>query len=225
MSTVLVALLCWQTTAAPKPRPPKDDIASVARWLLHESDYGVITTVCSDESRPGCAFPGGPFAGIGSVADGLGKNHSTGVARFLIPTIDATAQDLVHDSRCSIAFSESSLGTCATTAEDPPCSRLTLSGRLRRLNTTDPEYNTSLGYLFATHPVMKAWMDSSGHLFAPYVLDLKSIFFIDWYGGAKNISTAEFLAAAPWDGDQPPVHSARYPIVHDEVSLVSQVLI
>jgi hypothetical protein len=225
MTAALVALLLWQVAATPKPRPPKDNLASVARWLLHESDYGIITTVCSDDSRPGCAFPGGPFAGVGSVADGLGEDHSTGVARFLIPTIDATAQDLARDSRCSIAFSEMSLGTCATTAEDPPCARLTLSGRLRRLNTTDADYNTSLGYLFATHPVMKEWMDTPGHMFAPYVLDLSSIFFIDWYGGAKNVSTADFLAASPFTAEAPAKQSLTTAAVLDAVSHGSEVFI
>ena len=43
---VLAALLT--PTAALHPRPSEDHPESLARWLVHESDYGVLSTTCAD---------------------------------------------------------------------------------------------------------------------------------------------------------------------------------
>lgn len=188
------------------PRPSKDQPASLARWLLHESDYGVLSTVCVDPLgwNAGCAFPGGPITDVASVADGNGSEHSEGVPRFLFPLMDHTGRNLQKDNRVSITFSEMALGTCpktgpGSTAEDPYCARLSIGGTLSRIeNKSDPQYVTSMEYLLATHPFMKEWIKKGDHGFAPYVMTMSSIAFLYEYGGTMNMSVGEFLAAPAW---------------------------
>ena len=201
---VLAALLAQ--TAALHPRPSKDHPASLARWLLHESDYGVLSTTCADPLgwNAGCAYVDGHITDVVSVADGNGTEHSTGVPRFLIPIMDHTGRNLQKDDRISITFSEMALGTCpksgpGSTAEDPLCARVTMGGTLRRVeNKSDPEYATSLAFLMATHPSMKAWMQKGDHGFAPYLMTIHSICFLYEYGGSYNMSISEYLAAPAW---------------------------
>jgi len=175
-----------------RPRPRWQDKASYARWLVHESDYATVITHHNLKEV---------FGNIISVADGDGLLHSTGVVYTLLPGLDATAHDLTQDSRVSVTFTEKALpgSTCEGTAEDPPCGRLTINGRL----TEVPAANASAAnrYLWARHP--QAWLWNVTHSFKPYWLAPESItdfFLIDYYGGAARLSAAEFLAA-PFSGD------------------------
>lgn len=204
MMRVLAALM--PLAAALHPRPSRDHPESLARWLLHESDYGVLSTACADPLgwNAGCAYPGGHITDVASVADGNGTEHSDGVPRFLIPLMDHTGRNLKKDNRISITFSEMPLGTCpkngpGSTAEDPLCARLTLGGTLSRIeNKSNPQYAISMAYLMARHPSMKAWMKKGDHDFAPYVMTMHSICFLYEYGGSYNMSISDFLAAPAW---------------------------
>merc|ERR1712007_92933 len=151
MGPMLWCLLAW-TAAMPGgafPRPPYSEHAKVARWLVHESDYAVSSTACSSV-RLGCAFKGQPFGDIMSVSDGNGTEHSTGIVYTYLPGLDSASEDILADPRMTLTFSEKALG-CNTTAEDPPCARLTIAGKL----TPVPEgehSETALQYLFARRP-------------------------------------------------------------------------
>ena len=59
-----------------------------------------------------------------------------------------------------------------------------------------PESDLALSYLFSKHPQMKEW--SKAHSFKPYWMakeNISSFFFIDFYGGAKEFTVEEYLAA------------------------------
>lgn len=191
------------------PRPGDDSpgaMYSLARWILHESDYGVLSTTCADPKgwNTGCAYVGGHITDVVSVADGNGPEHSTGVPHFLLPLMDHTARNIQVDNRISITFSEMALGTCpksgpGSTAEDPPCARLTMGGSVRRIeDPSDPDYNTSLSYMLNTHPQMKYWMKNAGHGFAPYKMTMDTVLILWHNGGSNNVSISEYLAAPAW---------------------------
>lgn len=169
--------------------------AHVARWLVHNSDYAVSSTTCSAK-RDGCAFVGQPFGDIMSVSDGNGTAESTGIVYTYLPPEDAATQDLTADPRMSLTFSEKAIG-CKTTAEDPPCARLTIAGRLTPV-PDGAESDKAMVYLLSRHPEMKAW--SVAHGFKPYWMakeNISSFFFIDFYGGAVSFTVDEWLKASP----------------------------
>lgn len=187
------------------PRPPWQQKAKLARWLVHESDYAVSSTTCISK-RPGCAFVGQPFGDVMSVSDGNGTQDSTGIIYTFLPAEDFATQDILADSRISLTFSEKALpGSCASTAENPPCARLTIAGRLTPV-PEGPESDRALEYLFSKHPEMQAW--TAAHIFKPYWMareNISTFFFIDFYGGASDFPVEEYLAASPiqFDADLP----------------------
>merc|ERR550537_1169001 len=95
----------------------------------------------------------------------------------------------------SLTFTEKAIG-CNTTAEDPPCARLTIAGQMTPV--PEDQVDTAMKYLLARHPEMKAW--AAAHVFKPYWIakeNISSFFFIDFYGGATNITVDEYMAADP----------------------------
>lgn len=174
------------------PRPEWSNYASYARWLVHESDYAVIST----------HHGGDVFGNIVSISDGDGYEHSEGVIYTYLPDLDATYADLMSNSSVALTFTEKALGDgqsggCAdSTAENPPCGRLTMSGRLTRVPAASEA--TALKYLYARHPEMEGW--GKRHHFYPFWMapeNITSFFLINFYGGAIHPSVADYLAA-PW---------------------------
>jgi len=192
LSAVAFTLLL-EGAAALHPRPDQADKASFARWLVHESDYAVVSTL--DKS-------GHPFGNIVSISDGHGTEHSTGVIYTYIPTLDETYEELQRDKRVSLTFTEMALiggqsGGCRnSTAENPPCGRVTIQGKLTQV----PEARQALAlrYLFARHPEMEGW--SGVHKFIPYWMapaNIESFFIINFYGGPSHPTPMEYFIA-PW---------------------------
>mmetsp|Transcript_143023 Transcript_143023/g.202310 ORF Transcript_143023/g.202310 Transcript_143023/m.202310 type:complete len:202 (-) Transcript_143023:125-730(-) len=186
----VAALLCG--AAGTTPRPPFVEYVKVARWLVRNSDYAVSSTSCASE-RLGCAFKGQPFGDIMSIADG-NDTVSTGIVYTYLPPEDAATQDILADPRMTLTFSEKAIG-CKSTAEDPPCARLTIAGKLTEV-PAGAETDMALSYLFAKHPEMKGW--GKAHSFKPYWMakeNISSFFLIDFYGGAKTFTVEEYLAS------------------------------
>lgn len=175
------------------PRPEYNQYASYARWLVHESDYAVISTHHSGADV---------FGNIMSISDGEGYEHSTGVIYTYLPDLDATYQDVMANSNVALTFTEMALaggssGGCAhSTAENPPCGRLVVSGQLTRV--PEDQEATALKYLYARHPEMEGW--AKEHNFVPFWMNPESItsfFLINFYGGAVHPTVQDYLAA-PW---------------------------
>mmetsp|Transcript_124674 Transcript_124674/g.248869 ORF Transcript_124674/g.248869 Transcript_124674/m.248869 type:complete len:210 (-) Transcript_124674:141-770(-) len=194
---IVTSLIAWSPQALGHifPRPPWKESAKMARWLVHESDYAVASTTCSSV-RMGCAFKGQATGDIMSLSDGDGVAHSTGIVYTYLPDLEDSAKDVAAEPAMTFTFSEKALG-CNTTAEDPPCGRLTIAGKLTQV----PEgtlSKTAEKYLFSRHPQMKAW--GGAHNFKAYWMakeNISSFFMIDMYGGAAPISIEEYFAASP----------------------------
>lgn len=194
-----IACLLPLAVSALHPRPDFNHTASYARWLVHESDYGVVATHHGN---------GGVFGNVISIADGAGAADSTGVIYTFLPGLDATYHDVMLNSSVSITWSEMQLasgtsgGCLNSTAENPPCGRVTISGKLTKV----PEANKSIAlkYLFATHPVMEGW--SKAHIFEPFWIEPSSmtdLFVINMFGGAHPMAAADYFAADWYRKDVP----------------------
>lgn len=136
-------------------RPQYTDYAKMARWLVHQLEWGTVSTI----SRH---LGGTPFGNALSFGDGP-RCQPTGRLLFYLTTMDATAQDLAYNSNASLTICEAQLeGSCSgVDPEDPTCAKLSLSGSLERVPAGQVEEAERL--LFSRHPDMRGW--PAGHAF------------------------------------------------------------
>lgn len=182
------------------PRPAHTDVARMARWLVHENDWGVVSTL----SRH---LNGVPYGSIASFADGP-RHLATGRLLFYLTPMDALAFDLELNSTVSVAVAEAALpGACpGIDAEEPTCAKATISGSMRRVPAEPDLLQEARDLLFPRHPAMKGW--PQGHNFAFYELLIKSIRLLDFYGGPHDISPDDYFAA-DLGPVPPPMHAAE----------------
>ncbi|RZC69857.1 hypothetical protein C5167_032988 [Papaver somniferum] len=170
---------------------PKDAVAT-ARWLVSQNNWGVLS-------------------------DGL-PNKGHGVPYFYLTTLDPTARNGMKDARSSFTVSEFPIGTCGRKdPENPACAKLTLTGKdlfnsskylfsavsdvipyhthirihFKLVDVNSKEASFAKDALFAKHPEMKGW--PKGHDFQIFKLEIEDIFLIDWFGGPKPITVAQYL--------------------------------
>mmetsp|Transcript_18388 Transcript_18388/g.22521 ORF Transcript_18388/g.22521 Transcript_18388/m.22521 type:complete len:178 (-) Transcript_18388:53-586(-) len=127
-----------------------------------------------------------PFANVMSYADA-----SKGTPIFYLTKLDATARELENNPMAAFTISEASLlgGCIMIDAEEPICAKATFTGAVRPLEGGEAIASAKKA-LFKKHPVMRLW--PSEHNFQVYTMELKKIFFLDFYGGAKQISIEEY---------------------------------
>ena len=186
----LVATTTTRAVAVTLPRTPiLPTPATRARRLLAGTSFGALATM--DEKL-------GVFNNVVSFSDGTDRRaNATGVPFFCLTTMDATARNLEKDTRASFvvtakdAVADYAPNACRfLDAQEPPCPKLTLSGKLTRLG--DPaDMDLARRAIVARHPAVRAW--PRDHSFAFYKLDIQNVFFLDHYGGATPISPKEFL--------------------------------
>ncbi|KAL6766338.1 hypothetical protein ACKKBG_A35625 [Auxenochlorella protothecoides x Auxenochlorella symbiontica] len=165
------------------PRPDHSDINRLARWLIHEADWGVVSTL----SRH---LNGAPFGNVVSYADGP-RGNSTGRLLFYLTTLDATAYDAQANASAMLTVSEAQLpGSCrGLDAEDPPCAKISILGELHRVPAS--EEGAARDLLFPRHPAMQDW--PAGHEFHMYELFIQQIQLLAWYGGPRQITPQDYF--------------------------------
>jgi hypothetical protein len=96
------------------------DHAGLARWLLHEADYGVTATHSSMR-------PGWPFGNVLSISDGP-KGNSTGRLLFYVATNSVFVADVNKDARATVTVTEEQTrqGCWLEDPEWPMCARVRL---------------------------------------------------------------------------------------------------
>ncbi|KAE9614510.1 hypothetical protein Lal_00012124 [Lupinus albus] len=165
-------------------KPDPDDAPSTARWLVSLNSWGVLNTISND-------LGGAPFGNVVSFSDGL-PNEGIGIPYFYLTTLDPTARNALQDERASLTVSEYSLGTCGEKdPENPTCSKITLTGKLKLVDENSNEGKFARSALFSKHPEMKGW--PKGHNFQVFKLEIEDIFLIDWYGGPKPLTVEQYL--------------------------------
>ncbi|KAG2605227.1 protein CREG1-like [Panicum virgatum] len=185
---LVLRLLAPAPVSAARPivadKPAPSEATATARWLAAQNTWGVLSTISSD-------LNGAPFGNVVSYSDGLpGEGH--GIPYFYLTTLDPTARDALEDERTSFTLSEFPLGTCGKIdPENPTCSKLTLTGKLKLVDLQSSEADLAKSALFTKHPEMKDW--PKNHHFKIFKLEIENIFLIDWFGGPKPISPSQYL--------------------------------
>ena len=191
-------------------QPPFTDKAANARWLAHTLEWGVLSTISHRPGREGMPF-GNPY----SFSDGTVDN-STGVPYFLASTFDQSMHDIfgivenstdpvAPNANVALTLSEAELKgsyrntrSCVTSMrgdpENPPCTRLVLSGKYVNLTGTSEEAIARAAFL-SRHPLGEEWASFSDFFFGK--IDIEDIWLIDTYGGPSIISPSEYFSANP----------------------------
>ncbi|OVA14352.1 hypothetical protein BVC80_9023g54 [Macleaya cordata] len=165
-------------------KPDPEDAAATARWLVSQNSWGVLSTISSE-------LGGAPFGNVVSFSDGL-PDKGYGIPYFYLTTLDPTARNALKDERSSFTVSEFPIGSCGKKdPENPTCAKLTLTGKLKLVDTNSKEATFAKSALFTKHAEMKDWPKS--HNFQFFKLEIEDIFLIDWFGGPKPLSLAQYL--------------------------------
>lgn len=202
-----------ETAAAPKTsavavtKPPVNNTAAVARWLVQQTVYGAIASISNGHDS---GTVGNAFSNPQSFSDGIKnatdpKQQSTGTPYFLMTALDETPQDLQANPIGGFAISEAQIfgdPICAATdPEDPQCARISFTGEYVdvTVNGTAAEEAFALQALYSKHPEMPSFgkPGTGDHDFHVWKLVIKSIFFLDSYGGSSPLTPEAYFAASP----------------------------
>ncbi|XP_013194070.1 protein CREG1 [Amyelois transitella] len=180
----------WDDSAETIPDPPDHTkLIAMARYVLHNTNWTSIATISTQT-----AIKGFPFSNVKSIVDGPLEN-STGIPYFYMSPLDFTAKDLMKNSRATVLVSLEQLDYCEKKdldPEDPRCTRLMLSGIMKKVKEGTPEYIFAKAALFARHPAMADYPPDHNWFVAK--LKIAQIAMIDWFGGAKYIPVKDYLA-------------------------------
>ncbi|CAG9787294.1 unnamed protein product [Diatraea saccharalis] len=177
-----------KTTTIPDP-PDHNKLIPMARYVLHNTDWASIATI---SVLP--AIKGFPFSNVKSIVDGSLAN-STGIPYFYMSPMDFTARDLAKNSRATVMVSLEETNYCEKKGidpEDPRCTRLILSGKMRKVRDNTTEYTFAKAALFERHPAFANFPPDHNWFVAK--LKIAQIAMIDWFGGAKYLSVRDYLA-------------------------------
>ncbi|XP_037077728.1 protein CREG1-like [Pollicipes pollicipes] len=176
--------------------PPHEQVAAMARYVVHVSDWTAMATISSREPTRGM-----PFANVFSVADGT-RYRSTGVPYLYLTDMEISVKDLRVNNNASLTMSLAQTTFCQQhdyDPEDPLCAHVILSGRVLQVDPDEPEYTFARDALFARHPEMPDW--PVGHNWFVAKLDIMDIIVLDFFGGAKTVNTVDYFAADPFKID------------------------
>ncbi|GAB4854817.1 hypothetical protein Ancab_023401 [Ancistrocladus abbreviatus] len=173
-----------QSLSHNKPNP--SDLTASAHLLESQHIWRVLNTISSD-------LGGAPFGKVTSFSDGH-PGDGYGVPYFYLTPLDPIAKNALKDSRSSLAISELPLGTSGEIdPENPTCGKMTLTGKLKKLESGSGEAELGRKYLFSKHPEMKDWPKDGYHGFQVFKLDIEDIYLLNWYGPAPKVPVEEYL--------------------------------
>lgn len=124
---------------------------------MHESTWGVLSTVSTLPGIAGAPF-GNPQSLVdGPYRDGLFGDNSTGIPYFFVSELDVSQQDASANSLVSLTVSEAGVSSeCAMLdPESPLCIRLTVTGDLVEV-VDEEETAFAMQALFQRHPQMQS---------------------------------------------------------------------
>jgi len=172
--------------------PPHAEVARMARYITHKSNWCALATVSVREPTVGF-----PFANIFSVSDGP-LDKSSGVPYMYISPWEISAHDLRQSNKTSITMSLAQGNYCSKMnydPEDPRCAHVILTGVFTKLDEKSKEGQFAKTALFSRHPIMPEWPEDHGFFFAK--LEIKNILVLDFFGGAKTVPLDDYFAATP----------------------------
>lgn len=173
-------------------RPPYEQKALTARFVVHTSDWGSLATISVQNSIKGL-----PYANVFSISDGVSGNFSTGVPYFFMTPLDVSAQDLEQDPSATLVVSEAQGKICTETGfdpESPVCARVMLTGFIKKV-VGAREMALAREVLFSRHPIMATWEKMPTHKWFFAKLKIKQIQMLDFYGGISHVTPEDYYKA------------------------------
>ncbi|XP_034234757.1 protein CREG2 [Thrips palmi] len=195
--------------------PPHTKVAEMARYIVHHSDWAAVAYT---SKQPGTY--GLPMADIFSISDGL-RDNSTGIPYMYVSPLDLGVQDLIKDSRCSLAMTLAQGDYCQKEGldpEDPRCAHVFLTGKIKSLKNGSEEYVRAEKFFFDRHPHLRNM--PKDHKFRFAKLKISQILVQDYFGGPAQPSLAEYFAAKPEDVKPVPKKPAEDPARETEAELL-----
>nr|XP_014276776.1 protein CREG1-like [Halyomorpha halys] len=167
--------------------PPRDDVARMARYIVHTADWCVLSHITHQRNATGY-----PMGRVFSMSDGpVGK--SSGTPYIYTSFFDAFARDLKLDGKCAITTSLVQTGYCKDhdiDPENPLCAQVMLIGDYEFIKNNTEEWTLAKEALFSRHPEMKDWPASHGFTFGK--LNIKNVQIVDYFGGSKYPTVPEY---------------------------------
>ncbi|KAF7267184.1 hypothetical protein GWI33_019565 [Rhynchophorus ferrugineus] len=170
------------------PRP--DQIALMARYIVHNTDWTALSTISTLKTTLGY-----PFVSVKSFCDGPIDN-STGIPYFYITSMDVSGADIVKNNAVTIMVTLSEVNYCKDKnydPQDPRCPKVLISGKFLKLDNSTAEYFFALEALFERHPAMKTWPEDHG--FYVGKVDIEQICLLDRFGGIQYVKPQDYYHA------------------------------
>lgn len=172
-------------------RPPYNEYAKMARYLVHKSNWASMGTISSLSK-----IHGFPMVNVISIADSANTTQSTGNIYFLLTDLDFTGQDLAINNKLTALFTEDQDLSCTSNNTDPmepTCARVIFTGKLERMAKGTNEYKNADEWYTNRHPASIEWRKS--HAFYFCKLNIEQIAVLDFYGGANYVSVDDYYNA------------------------------
>lgn len=172
-------------------RPPYDEYAKVARYLVHKSNWTSMGTISSLST-----IHGFPMVNVISIADSALDAPSTGHIYFMLTDLDFTGQDLAINNKLTALFTEDQDLSCTTNHTDtmePTCARVIFVGKVNKLMPNDIEYKQANESFTDRHPASINWRQT--HAFYLCKFDIEHIAVLDFYGGPHYVTIDDYYNA------------------------------
>lgn len=170
------------------PLPPRENAALVARFVTNVCDWGALATISTQEG-----VRGRPFADVLSLSDGP-PGKGSGVPYFYLSPLQQSVGNLQENPYATLTMSLAETNFCRKYGFDPQsplCAHIILSGTVIKVSET--EMDVAKNSLFIRHPEMKTWPSSHNWFFAK--LNITNIWVLDYFGGPKIVTPAEYYNA------------------------------
>ncbi|KAL9980397.1 hypothetical protein ACROYT_G008985 [Oculina patagonica] len=130
----------WSKPSKTYDPPPRFEKAKTARYIVHNSDWGSISTIS-------VSMDGAPFGMAASFSDGTVDN-STGVPYFYLAKYDPVMKNMESNALSSLSLSEAQSGYCKEhnwDPEEPLCSRVTVIGKVSHFKAFNLQVKIDIG--------------------------------------------------------------------------------
>uniref|UniRef100_A0A3Q1JCJ7 CREG-like beta-barrel domain-containing protein n=1 Tax=Anabas testudineus TaxID=64144 RepID=A0A3Q1JCJ7_ANATE len=172
--------------------PPHDQVARVARFVVHQCDWASMATISTHKP-----VVGQPFSNAFSISDGP-KDSSSGVPYMYLTRMEVSVQDLEVNPVASLSMSLAQTDYCRQQGFDPQsplCAHVILSGSVIEINGTE-EADYAKKALFSRHPEMIDWPSDHNWFFAKF--KITQVWVLDYFGGVKTVTPEEYFQASPY---------------------------
>lgn len=172
-------------------RPPYNDYAKIARYLVHKSNWTSMGTISTEPTLHSY-----PMVNVISTADSALNAPSTGRIYFMLTDLDFTGRDLAVNNKLTALFTEDQDLSCTTNHTDtmePICARVIFVGRMIKLQSTADEYKFADAAYTNRHPASINWRKI--HSFYLCKFDIEYIVVLDFYGGPHYVNIDDYYNA------------------------------